>query len=488
MDDPGVGKIDHLHASGSVAGGGLLGTFDTYSDGDRERSSESLGPRSEDELRLGDRVWRREADGAVRELRGLLLRRDRTQRIIDSGDFAAHPEYCKPHGISDVRGRQAYALDVTAPGGETETVYIDAENGLLQRVAFDDDDGRTTIDFMDYRDLDGHRLPFRTVQSDGDSAFDEVETTRSVNIHLPFPDAVFAPFVSRSIDIPGVETIALSESEGHYFVPVRIGGGMYRFLLDSGAQNVLLDSAVAARIGLAPVGSLEASGASRIGRLKVAKLAELSVGDGKLRNLVVTTLDLGASTGGAFRIDGILGFPFFAAAAVQIDFARKTMTFGPPGSIAPRGTKLDVDTDRGIPEALVTLDGTMNARAIVDTGNAGTLLLYKPFVDSNPSVVPSTLTSRRSFGIGGSVDSYRSSLDEIRFGDISLYHAETDVMLATRGAFADRVDAGNVGLGLLRKFVVTFDLSRGELSLERGANYDDGRFAQASATAPEKIP
>jgi hypothetical protein len=42
-----------------------------------------------------------------------------------------------------------------------------------------------------------------------------------------------------------------------------------------------------------------------------------------------------------------------------------------------------------------------------------------------------------------------------------------DVIVAKSGAFADRIDAGNVGLGLLRKFVVTFDFAGHALYLAR---------------------
>jgi hypothetical protein len=48
-------------------------------------------------------------------------------------------------------------------------------------------------------------------------------------------------------------------------------------------------------------------------------------------------------------------------------------------------------------------------------------------------------------------------------------------MQATRGAFADRFDAGNVGLGLLANFVLTFDLANNALYVERSSAFDDGR-------------
>jgi hypothetical protein len=207
----------------------------------------------------------------------------------------------------------------------------------------------------------------------------------------------------------------------------------------------------------------------------VAPLDELDVGSGRLHNLVVTTIDLGASTAGAFRIDGILGYPFFAAATVRLDPTARTMTFGPPGSVQPTGEKLTLQTDRALLETSLFVNRTFAAPFIIDTGNAGDLLLYKPFVDKHGGIVPFSATSRHSYGIGGEAESYRSSLQQLDFGSISMFNTDTDVMLATRGAFADRFDAGNVGLGLLDNFVVTFDVANAAIYFDRGSAFDDGR-------------
>jgi hypothetical protein len=103
------------------------------------------------------------------------------------------------------------------------------------------------------------------------------------------------------------------------------------------------------------------------------------------------------------------------------------------------------------------------------------LLLYHPFLETHPGIVPFTLTSRRSYGIGGAASSYRTSLDQLDIGGLTIYHAETDVMQATRGAFADRFDAGNVGLAVLKNFRFTFDESNNAMYVARGGAFDDGR-------------
>jgi hypothetical protein len=215
------------------------------------------------------------------------------------------------------------------------------------------------------------------------------------------------------------------------------------------------------------------SSTGNVGGLHLAKLDDLEIAGAAMRDLVVTTLDLGASTLGAFRIDGILGFPFFASADVRIDFAHDTMDFGTPGSLAPTGERLDADLDRGLIEIPATANDVA-APFMLDTGDAAGLLLYGPFVRKHTSLAPTTLDSARSFGLGGEADSYRTSLDRLLLGSTALYNVDTDVMLATQGAFADRFDAGNIGLGLLKNFVVTFDAQNGAVYLDRSSAFDDG--------------
>ncbi len=474
--DPGAVVPRTLRLGGTIAGAGLTGAFTSWSTGDRERTDENLGPRSDRTLRIGETVWYSDENGDVRRFTGVFARRERTQRFIESGAFADHPERCILRGLVKLGSLRTYALDVTQDGGETETLYLDATTFLPDELAYDDDDGRTTIDYADWRTVGGRRYAFADVTSDGDHAFDTTQRTTSVDPQAMIPSAAFAPLPARAIEMDAPETIALQEREGHFYAPVRIAGKAFTFLLDTGAQDIVLDRGVAAALGLPSVGALEASGAARTGGLGLAKVPALVVGTrGIMSNLVVTTLDLGSSTDGAFRIDGVLGYPFFASSLVAFDPAARSLTFGPPQSAAAPGTRIELSTDRGFPEATFRLNGSIDAPLIIDTGNAAELLLYHPFVERHAGIVPYSTTVRSSYGIGGTAASYRASLDQLDIGDIPLYHVETDVMLATRGAFADRFDAGNVGLGVLRNFKLTFDFAHDAMYVERGSTFDDGR-------------
>ena len=105
-------------AQGTLIGEGLTGTFTVVRDGTNEREDDVMGPRHETTLRLGDRIFVRNANGNVRELRGYLHRRGLTEDLLDSGAFATHPELARFAGWGDASGVRAWRLEVRAAGGE----------------------------------------------------------------------------------------------------------------------------------------------------------------------------------------------------------------------------------------------------------------------------------------------------------------------------------------------------------------------------------
>jgi hypothetical protein len=114
------------------------------------------------------------------------------------------------------------------------------------------------------------------------------------------------------------------------------------------------------------------------------------------------------------------------------------------------------------------IDGSLDAPFIVDTGNSGALLLYAPFVAQHPALAPAIGAGASSYvGVGGADRSYGTRLETFGIGSATFPGQTADVIVAKNGAFADRIDAGNVGLGVLRKFVVTFDFANHAMYLQR---------------------
>jgi predicted aspartyl protease len=462
-------------AEGTLAGQGLTGTFRVVRDGTNEREDDVLGPRRESSLRVGDRLYMRNANGNVRELRGYLRRRALTEMIVDSGEFVKRPDLTRFAGWGDYGTVKAWRLEVKAPGGEPETLWIDPASGLPLRMEYLDGDGSSFVDYADWRDVKGRKIPFRNTLTDGDHRFDTVQQTTSVRVDEPVDPVNFAAFAPRTLAADRIHVVPLVERGSHVGVNVRIADKDWFFLLDTGAQSILLDTAVLKAAGITGQGAMEVRGAARSGGLTVATLPHLEIDGASMDDVVVSSLDIARNLGGGLKIDGILGYPFFASAVVEMDFAKHQMRFGPPGSFVPQGTQIGLDVDRELAEATLRVNDRLDAPFIVDTGNSGEMLLYRPFLEAHPGIVPFSAAASINYGIGGANATYHTSLDAVRMGGYDLFHRNVDVVLAKDGAFADRVDAGNIGLGVLRNFVATFDIGNAAMYLEPSASFDDGR-------------
>jgi hypothetical protein len=363
--------------------------------------------------------------------------------------------------------RRTWNVEVNADGGEPETLWIDVESGLPLRTEYIDGDGPTYVDLSDWRDVGGMAIAFRSVTTDGEHDYDTVQQTASVMLGRPIDAKLFAPLEGRRLLADGVQTVPLLDDGTRIACAVQIAGHTYTFLIDSGSGNVVLDSRVAQAAGIGEQGALEVRGAVRAGGMHVGVLPRLTIGTAALEDLVPSTIEFG-SAAGRTPVDGILGYPFFAESVVQLDFAHHVMRFGPPGSLTPAGDRIELDTDREIPEAVFRIDGAVDAPFIVDTGNSGQLLLYGPFVDAHPALVSGVGSTAGSYvGIGGADQTYSTRVGTFRLGSTTLSGQSADVIVAKNGAFADRIDAGNVGLGLLRRFVVTFDFTNHAMYLAR---------------------
>lgn len=462
------------------------GTFHAWHSGDDDRFDQVLGVRAERTVRIGTSEYVMNSNRDVRKLVGSLVRRQVTQDFIASDDFVDKPQYSTLLGRAQLAdGRTVVQLRVAPPGGDVEVVSIDGTTQMIDEVAYTDTDGTSTIDYGDYRVVDGVLVAFQEVDSDGDHQFDVTQRATSVEVDQPIAPDVFAvpQGVTVQTDVP--VTVKLQFSGGHYYVPVGIHGKSYMFLVDTGAQGVVVDSRVAAALTLVPQGLLQVRGAKRISAEGVASISAIDVAGVDLPLGEVSIINLNESTEGAFPIDGVLGYPFFAAAEVRFDFDNDTMTFAKPGTLPVLGEKLDVDTDRELVEVPTKING-VSTDCVVDTGNSNELLVFNPFLRAHPGTVPYVGSHQVSnFGVGGSMSAVGTYVDELDIGSFKMFNRFANVMLSDTGAFADRIDGGNVGIGVLQNFITTFDVADRAMYLQKGNGFDDGRYrARGVESAP----
>lgn len=463
---------------GLVEGSALLGTFHEYREGRKLRTEVRLGPLYDLTVDDGMHLWQSDENGDTRALTGILRERALTANFIAMGGYVDKPESRTYLQVSTSGERPCYEFSVQAPQGDVQRICIDAQTYLLDWQAFEDGPGTTTTTFSDYRTVSGYEVAFRSVQMSAGSEHPTIFSIDSVRKNRVFDPALFERPPVRYVEMSVRHTIVpMRRVRSGYEVPVRIGVHQYWFLLDSGSQGIVVDRKVVQDLGLRSVGRLRAVGARSVGGLGLVHLDALSVGAATLEDLTVGVLDLSGATQGTLSSDGVLGFPFFDAAVVRFDPHAMTLEITMPGQdVTSDGERLPVQLDRQVPIIDCDVNGTGDAPFLVDTGSSAELLLYGGFVDRHPGIVPLALESRTGLGIGGSLALRGTTLSQLRLGSVSLFNIQAGVVVQAQGAFADRFDAGSIGMGILRNFVVVFDEPGGVLYFQRGPDFDDGRF------------
>src|SRR5262245_30058855 len=121
---------------------------------------------------------------------------------------------------------------------------------------------------------------------------------------------------------------------GHMTVQVKINGkGPFSLIFDTGAPMSLLNSRVAKEAKLL---SGKNSGVMPLfGTVGEAKIKTLQVGDQKVEDVAAIVMDHPTVEAIAQKlgkkIDGIVGFPFFARFKMTLDYEKRTMTLTPSG-------------------------------------------------------------------------------------------------------------------------------------------------------------
>jgi hypothetical protein len=249
-----------------------------------------------------------------------------------------------------------------------------------------------------------------------------------------------------------------------------------RLLVDTGGVN-LLTPAAAERLGLAAEGQLRARGVGEQNvDLALAKGKRLTVGEVALRDPVFYVIDLGdlpAVEG--HDADGLVGFELFHRLGVRIDYPRQVLTLSSPESFrAPAGA---VAVPFQLRERIPIVDGTIDglaARFTVDTGSRASLTAHAPFVREHELVerYRPRFETVGGWGVGGPVRTSPVRFATVTIGGATVRGVAGDLFLGTTGAFADPDAAANLGGGVLRRFVVSFDYRASTMYLEPGPAID----------------
>lgn len=245
-------------------------------------------------------------------------------------------------------------------------------------------------------------------------------------------------------------------------VPIRLDRAVLWFDVDTGAPHTVVDASTARRLHIGVVRTDRARGAGR-GTVSRQHAVPIDIAVGTIRFHVDDPwiYDL-SHTGTSLHEDGLLGADFFKRYVVRIDPVTKTFSVFDPLSFRYRGGGSAVSlTDRVdrlfIPMRLSLANGISANRSVrIDTGSDDAVS------DDLVRESPTRRKSVQGVGLGQAYVDYSGVFSTIAIGPYSIHNA-----------WGPSNSVPTVGMEILRRFVLTFDVPRNLLYLEPTRDLDD---------------
>jgi hypothetical protein len=436
------------HSSVSIGTSGVKGTAERWSDIYTGRSliKYNVGPVSGAAGYDGKVAWSQDASGqsraessdAARELAVNAAYRDKLAFWFPDrakGQISFMDRVAEDGAVFDV-------VRILPEGGRPFQFWINSETHLIERLVEREAQETRTEYFMDLRDVEGVKVPYRVRATRGDPRNDEVITVDKLDYNWPLAGIVFAqPATARpdfalaagrsSIEVP------FEVRDGHIFITVALNGkGPFRMLLDADRGNVLAPQAMAA-LGVQSQGNFGTAGAGDDQReVGVARIEQFDLGGVVSTECASRPSDVTAFMArveGIDNVSGVVGYELFKRFPIKLDYQRARATFYDPSKFTYTGDGVAVPVKlRGrVLEVEGSVDGFKGTFSI-DTSGRGSLALAAPFADKNGFVKRYGAT--QSFVSGASEDGYLRSLlaraNAMKLGSVEI--AKPVVALSTQ--------------------------------------------------------
>jgi len=477
------GKAGTLELHYDYSGQGLTGTTRVLVDRvtgayiDRDEAGPSRSASGFD----GQHAWMQDISGAYTPQDG----GDRPALAINEAYRNANRWWRTDRGGAKIvyRGREsidgvvADRLTVTPRGGKPFDAWFDAATHLLARVREPSMFLTITTQYRDFAREHGMTVA-HTVVTDSGTGPSGIETRRLTRVALlpARPLAAYAcptePPTGAALqgDAPST-TVPIRLINNHIYVEARVNGqGPFDVLVDTGGHTILTPSTVAA-LGLTAEGASTSAGAGEKTTVNgFVKVREIAIGAVRMRDQTAFALDFADKETEGLDVGGMVGFELFRRFAVRIDYGALTMTIIDPARFDPR--------DAGVPvpfrfyDHLPQVRGTFDGRPgwfDIDTGSRSEIDLTSPFVARARlrDAYPGGFVAVTGWGVGGPVRSYVVRAKAVTIGAVEVDAPVTSLSDMRAGSFSDPNYEANVGSGLLKRFVVTFDYAHQTMYLKR---------------------
>ena len=381
-------------------------------------------------------------------------------------------------GEKSEAGASFDVLTITPNGGAPFDAWFDAKTHLLYRIAERQGGVMVTTTTTNYRAFDGTQQAVDTTVNNGNPKFDTHLTLTSVTFQPKSDAAAYAMPASVAVaDFTilggGHEvTFPFDLINNHIHAHVMINGkGPYYFVFDTGGVNILTPE-LAHELGAKIEGESEVRGAgegtSTAGLTHVDDI-NLSGAQVKDQLFMAYALDSLYPSSGT-HMQGMVGYEVFRRFVTRIDYGAKTVTLIDPKHFDPTGAGAPIKISFNGNAAIV--EGSYNGipgKFQIDTGARSSLTLDAPFVAAHNLRASSAsgVDAVDGWGVGGPSRSHMVRGGILKIGkSIEVDHPVTGMATDTAGAMADPTLAANIGGGVLKRFIVTFDYGHSTMYLK----------------------
>jgi len=463
-----------ISSEATVAAYGLTGTAHNVADlkNGRSESDYKMGPAGGANGFDGTTPWDKDMSGTV------TLQQGGDAQVLAINDaYRTSGKWWQPdRGGADIvndgektdAGATYDVLTITPKGGKPFDAWFDAKTHLLVKTIEKQGSQTVTTAMSDYRPVDGVMLPFKLVTDTGvGEKYLQTVTLTKAEFLGPQPDSIYAPpqvtVADFSIAGGAVQTeIPIQIISNHLYGQVKVDGkGPFTFIFDTGGADIVTPP-IAKQLGLKVEGNLPGTGAGEgVMEGGFTHITQLDVGSASVNNqlFIVFPLDTLGSVEG-FPLPGMVGYEVFRRFVTRIDYGAKTITLIDPKYFDPKdaGMPIHFNFNGHIPEVMGTFEG-LPAKYDIDTGSRSELTLTKPFTEKNGlrASHPKGVDAVDGWGVGGPSTAYVTRGKTMTIGPIEIDNIVAGMSTQDKGAFAGSDYSANVGGGILKRFVVTFD-------------------------------
>jgi hypothetical protein len=429
---------------------------------------------------------KRDWNGFVRNVQGKELDRLRTEifekSVILFGPRTEMSETVLSMSmVSQSDDKKMYLLRTTPAGGEPMTWYIDAASWLPVKSVRPGDDSEITTTYEEWPETRELRTPHRANVSETDKP-DYQWRQASLRFEQHIPPRTFDPPISGTPDAflpPGAPPIPFTMESSHIVFKVHLNGrAPIGFLLDTGADENVINTSRLAEFGLKTYGKTIATGGGGSAEYNYAAGATFTWPGVELRNQHVAVLDqTGLERALGVPLGGILGYDFISRFVVEIDYEKKLLTLHDPKkwSYSGSGFIVPVTFDDGIPfaDGLISVGGKTDIPAyfVLDFGAQETVTLTSPFVKANDllNLAQTNAYVNRPAGLENqffSQNNVRGHIDRLALGKLIEQSIPVNMSVNTKGAYASTNFSGTIGESIFRRYHVFLDYTRNRIIYE----------------------